>query len=472
MPVCAHRLGLISCLLLGGLAGCATQVPTHTSRTEPAAAITAASAPDATAPSPWWRHFDDPQLGALIDDALAHNLDIAQAQERIRQVRATRDLSTAALAPTLGLGASGTHSRNQLGSSTSQRLGLDASWEPDLFGSQGATRRGAELDLAAAQASAAGTRQAVAAEVALAYIQLRGSRHQLGIAQQNLQAQQQTQDLTRWRAEAGLGSTLDAEQARASTEQLRASLPVLQASIANSEHRLGVLLGQAPAALRERLGASDRIPALTAVLPPGVPADLLRRRPDLQAAELNVRAELARLDSAQAARWPTFSLSGSLALQAATLAGLSSSGAWLVTLGAALNWPLLDGGSRAARIEAQDAVSAQTRLAYQAAVLGALEDVENALANVEGTQRQAEALGRATEAARNAQALATHRYQAGLIDFGTLLDAQRTLLSLQNALAGAQTQQSLYLVQLGKALGGDWSEAAGADADASTPKTR
>jgi outer membrane protein TolC len=274
----------------------------------------------------------------------------------------------------------------------------------------------------------------------------------------------QTQDLTGWRAQAGLGSTLDAEQARASTEQLRASLPVLQASIANSEHRLGVLLGQAPAALHERLGASDRIPALTAALPPGVPADLLRRRPDLQAAELSLRAELARLDSAQAARWPTFSLSGSLALQAATLAGLTSSGAWLATLGAAVNWPLLDGGSRAARIEAQ------TRLAYQAAVLGALEDVENALANVEGTQRQGEALTRATAAARNAQTLATYRYQAGLIDFGTLLDAQRTLLSLENAQASAQTQQSLYLVQLGKALGGDWSEPAAADAPAQKPR--
>lgn len=280
----------------------------------------------------------------------------------------------------------------------------------------------------------------------------------------------QTQDLTGWRAQAGLGSTLDAEQARASTEQLRASLPVLQASIANSEHRLGVLLGQAPAALHERLGASDRIPALTAALPPGVPADLLRRRPDLQAAELSLRAELARLDSAQAARWPTFSLSGSLALQAATLAGLTSSGAWLATLGAAVNWPLLDGGSRAARIEAQDAVQAQTRLAYQAAVLGALEDVENALANVEGTQRQGEALTRATAAARNAQTLATYRYQAGLIDFGTLLDAQRTLLSLENAQASAQTQQSLYLVQLGKALGGDWSEPAAADAPAQKPR--
>jgi outer membrane protein TolC len=207
MPARVRRLSLTFCLLIGGLAGCATQAPTNATRTEPAATIAATLpaafsqsdaqlvAPDAAAPSPWWRHFDDPQLGALIDDALAHNLDIAQALERIRQVRAARDLSAAALAPTLGLGASNTHSRNQLGSSTSQRLGLDASWEPDLFGSQSAARRGAEFDLAAAQASAAGTRQAVAAEVALAYIQLRGSWHQLGIAQQNLQAQQQTQDL-------------------------------------------------------------------------------------------------------------------------------------------------------------------------------------------------------------------------------------------------------------------------------------
>lgn len=406
--------------------------------------------------SPWWHHFDDPLLGTLIDDALAHNLDIAQAFARIRQVRAARDSSAATLAPLLGTSAGASRSRSAPGSSHNLRLGLDASWEPDLFGSRSAALRGAELDLAASQATAAATRQAVAAEVALAYIQLRGSRRQLAISQRNLEAQQQTQALTSWRAQAGLGDTLDAEQARASTEQTRASLPALEAEIASSEHRLGVLLGQPPGALRERLGASDQIPRMAEPLPPGVPADLLRRRPDLLAAELSLQAEMARQSSTRAARWPGVSLSGSLALQAATLAGLSASGAWLATLGASVDWLLLDGGSRDARVAGQDAVLEQARLSYRTTLLGALEDVENALASVEATQRQSEALDRGAQAARNALLLATHRYQAGLTDFGTLLDTQRSVLTLENSLASAQTQQSLALVRLGKALGGNW----------------
>jgi NodT family efflux transporter outer membrane factor (OMF) lipoprotein len=405
----------------------------------------------------WWRSFDDPLLTQLIDEALSHNTDIALAQGRITQMQAARRLSASALAPTLNIQGSANRSVQSQQAVTTDRLGLDGAWNPDLSGAQAAALRGADLDVASAQISAIATQQTVAAAVALAYIPLRGFWRQLNLSLDNLDAQQQTQQLTAWRAQAGLGSTLEAEQARANTEQTRANLPGIEANIRTHEHRLSVLLGMAPDALHERLGRSDQMPLVPQPLPDHVAANILRRRADLQAAELSIQAEAARLDSQQAARWPSFTLSGSLALQAATLSGLGASGAWLAALGAAVTWPLLDGGNREARISAQEAVFEQARLSYQNATRVAMEDVANALVGVESTQRQIEALQHATQAAHNALTLAQHRYRAGLVDFTTLLDAQRTALSLDISLASAQTQHSLSLVQLGQALGGDWN---------------
>ncbi|BDI03893.1 efflux transporter outer membrane subunit [Sphaerotilus microaerophilus] len=457
------------------LAACASTAPVGTAReaalTPPAAwsAAAAASAGSAASQRPatldrpalarWWQQFDDPLLTALIDEALQGNTDLAIARARLDQARALRDSQAAGASPQLGSSAGLSRNRSRAtGGVNTWQAGLDASWEPDFFGAQSAAQRGRDLDMAASAADLATTRMTVTAEVGIAYATLRGSRTQWRIARDNLAAQEQTLALTRWRAQAGLASTLDAEQARLSTEQLHANLPALEASIAQSEHRLAVLLGQPPAALRERLGSADRLPASTRDLPAGVPAELLRQRPDVRAAELAIQAEAERLGQRQAQRWPRFSLSGSLALKAATLSGLGTAGALVSGVAAAVDWPIWDGGTRRAAIDQQQAVLAQARASYRAAVLAALEDVENALTALGATRAQLRSLGEAQNAAQTALLLARQRYQAGLIDFGTLLDAQRSALSADNSLASARTDERLNLIRLYKALGGGWED--------------
>lgn len=464
----------VSLLLPVVLAACAAApVPEPAApRGVPAVWSAAAVAParlDRAALAQWWRQFDDPLLTALIDEAWQGNTDLATAQARLAQARALRDSQSASAAPQLGSSAGVSRTRTGLsggsGSSTWQ-AGLDASWEPDFFGGSAAALRGREQDVKAAQANLATTRMTVAAEVGLAYVALRGNRRQLAIAEDNLQAQEQTQSLTRWRAQAGLASTLDAEQARLSTEQLRATLPALRAAIAQSEHRIAVLLGLPPAALRERLGSGDRVPQALADLPAGVPVDVLRLRPDVRAAEATWQAEAERLGARRAERWPSFLLSGSLALKAATLSALGASRALVGTVAAAVDWPLWDGGARVAAIAQQQAVRDAADAAWRAAVLTALEDVENALTTLAATRAELQSLTAAREAAANALLLARQRWQAGLIDFGTLLEAQRSALSADKSLAAAQADGASNLIGLYKALGGGWSdEAASAAAD-------
>ncbi len=441
--------------------------------TPAATAVVGPQAPalDAVALSRWWQRFDDPLLGELVERAWVGNTDLAAARARLAQARALRDSQRASGSPQIGSGASVGRSRAQQVNSTAWQAGVDASWEADFFGAQAATLRGRELDVQAGRADLATARMTVAAEVGLAYVSLRATRAQLTIARDNLAAQEQTQSLTGWRAQAGLASSLDAQQARLSTEQLRAALPALELTIAQAEHRLAVLLGLPPTALRERLGLSDRVPVAGADLPVGLPAQVLALRPDVRSAELTLTAEAARLDASEARRRPTFTLGGSLALKAATLGQLSGPAALVAAVTAAVDWPIWDGGSRDAAVAAQLALREQAEVAWRAAVLTALEDVENALTALGATRRERQAREAAQAAAQNALLLARQRWQAGLIDFGTLLDAQRSALSAANSLAGAQADESLNLIRLYKALGGGWVEEGAAASDPARPAT-
>jgi nucleoside phosphorylase len=253
----------------------------------------------------------------------------------------------------------------------------------------------------------------------------------------------------RWR------SSLELESATATLEQTRARVPALRQTLMQDEHALAVLLGLPPAALGPRLAAAPLslplVPELPAV---GVPAQLLQRRPDLRAAEWKATSALATLAQQQAARKPGFTLSGSLALQAATLSGLGGSGALLAGVASAVNWTLLDGGAGEARVAAQQAALDSARITWQAAVLAALQDVEDSLSALATGRERVAALLRASASADEALALARHRWQAGLVDHGTVLDAERTALSAADSLAGARTDVASSHIRLLKALGG------------------
>lgn len=416
-----------------------------------------ASLPDL---SSWWRHFRDPLLDDLIAAALAGNPDLRSAAARVEQARAQRGLAAAGFSPSVRADASARESAARgAGSTTSYGVGLDASWEIDLFGRLRRGLEAAEADLQASAASLGSAQVSLAAEVALAYVDVRALQSRLDVAQRNLAGQEETLQLTRWRAQAGLVGSLDVEQARAAVEQTRAQVPALRASLGQARHRLSVLTGQPPSALDARLEQSAPIPSAPFAAALAIPAEVLRQRPDVHAAERALAAETARVGQAQAARWPGLTLGGSLGLEALTLGGLTGGGATVRSLAASLAATVFDGGRLRRQVEIRSAVQAQALASYEATVLAALEEVENALLSVATDRERASALEAAVEAARNAALLARQRYASGLADFQSVLDSSRTVLSAEDGLATSRADGAISMVRLYKALGGGWSAA-------------
>ncbi len=411
--------------------------------------------------SRWWQNLGDPLLTELIEAALAESTDLRSAQARLREARARRSLSGANLFPTLTASVAGSRSKGsaETGSGTTRELysaGFDAGWEPDVFGG---IRRGVEAAQAEQEASEAGlqgVQVSLAAEVALNYVEMRAFQARLAVARNNLAGQSETLQLTDWRAQAGLVSSLNVEQARANREQTNAQIPSLETGSAEAGHRLAVLIGRAPGALAERLAAPAPIPVVPEQVAVGIPADTLRQRPDVRAAERRLAAETARVGQAMAARYPDFSLNGSLGWEALTLGTLGGN-ALAHSLLASLRGVIFDGGRLRQQVEIQDAVREQALIGYEAVVLAALSEVENALVLLNNNRLRQAALRVAAEAARHAVLLARHRYAGGLIDFQTVLDTERTVLTIEDNLASAEAEGAAALIQLYKSLGGGWS---------------
>lgn len=451
----------VGCLLLA-LNGCASVAP----QSAPFAAVDIPAAWSAADPSAttdtsslsqWWLRFDDPLLGNLVNQALQANTTVKSAQAALRQARALRDVSAAGLLPAVGSSASAQRSTSGSNDATNNfRVGLDASWELDIFG---ANRSALDASNAAVQASAASlgdVQVSIAAEVALGYITLRGAQARLAIADENLASQLETLQITQWRLQAGLVTSLEAEQARAAAEQTRAQLPALQTSIAQTRHALAVLTGQPPAALATLLATMSPVPQAADGLVLSIPAETLRQRPDVRAAEQQVAAAIARVAQADAARMPNFKLGGSLGLNALTLGSLTNGASVVSSLLASVSMPVFDGGALRAQVRAQQAALAQAGAAYQATVLTALKDVEDALIALRGDRERLLRLQHAAEAASNAALLARQRFSSGLVDFQTVLETQRTQLNTQDSVASAGADLSADHVRLYKALGGGW----------------
>lgn len=276
----------------------------------------------------WWRAFGDPTLVELVEAALAANTDVGVARANLREARAAREQAAAALWPSVT--AAGTAQRSGGSAAGPRQLfnaGLDASWELDLFG---ANRHGVVAQDALAGASAATLASAqvsVAAEVALAYVDLRGAQARVAVARENLASQQETLQISQWRRQAGLATSVEVEQAVAAVEQTRAQVPTLQAAASNAAHALAVLAGQAPAALAQRLAVAAPLPQPRAGMAVAIPAAVLRQRPDIAATELQWRAAAERVAQADAQRRPTASLAASLAWSGATLGSMGSAAA-------------------------------------------------------------------------------------------------------------------------------------------------
>ena len=450
-----HGAKLLVMALAMALSGCATwqgQTPDNITTTKAVQTV------PANALTQWWQRFNDTQLSQLVTQALQANTSIRSAQAALQQSRALRDVKGAGLLPNAN--ASGSAGRSKSGgndASNSFRVGLDASWEPDIFGGQRSALNATEADAKAAEASLADVQVSIAAEVALAYIQMRGQQAQLLIARSNLASQQETLQITDWRAQAGLTTSLEVEQARTASEQTGAQIPTLQTSIAKTGHSLAVLTGQRPDALTAQLTNVLPVPQAAGDLAQSIPAQTLRQRPDVRAAEHRISAALARVSAADAARYPSFSISGSLGLSALTLGTLTNTASVVNSLLVGISIPLFDGGAAKAQVLAQEAALEQARASYQSVVLTALKDVEDALVALAGDREKLVHLQNAATAAGNAALLAQQRYSSGLIDFQTVLQTQRSLLTAQDSVASSTTDISADLVRLYKALGGGWN---------------
>lgn len=454
--------GLVLVFLLltqGGCLSAGPQSPPPAMVAVPTAWSTAAAAGTAGSASlaQWWLRFDDPLLGTLVTQALQANTSVKGAQAALLQARALRDVAAAALWPSLDSSASAQRSQSGSDSAVNRfTTGLDAAWEVDVFGANRSALQSGEATASAAAASLGDVQVSIAAEVALAYITLRDAQARLAIAHDNLASQQETLQITQWRLQAGLVTSIEAEQARTATEQTRALLPALQTSIEQTSHALAVLTGQVPAALRTQLAAVKPVPQAAADLALSFPAETLRQRPDVRASEHRVAAAAALVQQASAARLPSFTLSGSLGLSALTLDTLTSGASVVRSALANVSMPLIDAGSRRAKVRAQQAALDQALAAYQAAVLTALQEVEDALAALRGDQERLVRLQSAAEAAGNAALLARQRYSSGLVDFQVVLETQRAQFTTQASVALVRAEVSADHVRLYKALGGDW----------------
>lgn len=422
----------------------------------------------------WWLRFDDPLLVVLIDEALRANPSVRSAEAALMQSRAQRDVQSAALGPFVN--GSGSAQRTRVasaGSANSFRAGFDASWEPDIFGGTRAAVNAADADTRASAATLGDVQVSVTAEVAVNYMQWRGLQERLVIAQANLDSQQETLQITQWRDQAGLATVLEVEQARTAAAQTRALIPALQTLAAQTEHSLAVLTRHAPDGLHERLAAPATAPVANDALVLDIPAETLRQRPDVRASEARVAAAAARVTQADAARYPSFKLGGSVGLAALTLGSLVNGSSVVSSLLASVSGPLFDGGAGQAQVRAQQAALEQARSAYDAAILTALRDVEDSLVALRNDRERLLSLRIAAEAAHNAAELARQRFDSGLIDFQIVLDTQRTALVTQQSVAATAADLNADHVRLYKALGGGWEPSDPlADATLRTPPSR
>lgn len=335
--------------------------------------------------------------------------------------------------------------------------GFDASWEIDLFGRR---RRAIEASQAEFESEVATLEQvwvSVAAETARAYTQLQTVRQRLAVARTNLTVQADTLDLVASRAKAGLSDTLAVEQARYNLERTRATIPGLLSEEEDALNALAVLTGTMPGELDTALTAAAPIPSAAPRVVLGIPADLLRRRPDVCAAERRLAAQTARIGVAEADRYPTFRLAGSVGLESLEEGSFLESGSRFFGLSPAVVWPLFRGGSIRANIEVQNALQEQALAAYEQAVLEAVRELRDALAAYGHEFARCEALRNAARAARDAEGLAQNQYANGLADFNAVLDAQRSLLSFEEAVTLSEGAITQHLIRVYKALGGGWA---------------
>ena len=466
-----HRSSLISVGFLSAvfLSGCA--VGPNYKPPQTSVANSFANAPtnvvslDEGALATWWKGLNDARLDRLVDRAITNNHDLRIATANLKQARALRRLTTFDLAPTVQANAGYANSLLSKAAALPSTprdareielydASFDATWELDLFGRVRRSVQAASAQVGSVEATRFDMLVSVIAEVARNYFELRGVQNQLAVARKNADVQTETLKITQSRLDGGRGTDFDVARSRSLLNLTLSTIPPLEAAIQKTIYRIAVLTGQQPTALITELSTPEPLPSTMPTLPLGDPAALLRRRPDIRAAERSLAAATARIGVATGDLFPRVTFIGSVGFQADTFAGLGKSGGDKWNFGPRITWAALDLGRVQARIKAADARTEAALASYERTVLTALEETEGALVDFGREQSRRQFLQTSAEASQKAADLAHQRYEGGVTDFLSVLDAERTLLEAQDRLASSQTLTATAFVAVYKALGG------------------
>lgn len=419
---------------------------------------------DAATERRFWNGFGDPLLAELVEQTLAANQTLQGALARYRRASALLAGARREQWPSVTANAGATESRpadierTPPGSGPDRvetyRAGLTADWELDLFGRLRRMTESQRAELQAAEADVAAVRVALVGQLAASYFELRGLQQQYEVVQANITLQQESLDIVDARVDAGRGTEFDRVRARAQLERVRAAAPAVHADIRAAMHRIAVLTGQPPAALIDTLSPAANLPEERPVIAAGTPGDLLRRRPDIAAAERRLAAATARIGVATADLFPRFTLSGLLGTVAADTSDLFSGASESSSVALGIDWTFLNTGRVRARIDAADAQAREALADYQQAVLTALEDTETRLVRYQQSQQRSRGLQQAVAEAEQAVRLARTRHRRGFIGYFEVLSAEQELIAARDEAVQSRTSEVLAMVDVYRALAG------------------
>lgn len=410
----------------------------------------------------WWTILEDETLTELIRLSLNNNKNLQEAKEKVNEARAMLGISKAELLPWLDSNNSWTrkktsdNSLEEKGIANTYKLGIDASWEIDIFGENRYKTEAAKADLQMQYAQLHSTWVSLSSEVAINYISLRTLQERLDITENNLKLQKDIVHLLQSKYSMGLIDELNLNQAKYTASQIEASIPTIKLSIEETMNTLALLTGQMPGSLEEKLSKRKPLPQINEKIYIGIPAETLRQRPDIQAAEYQLEAQIARTKSAKAELKPKLILFGSIGLESISSGSLLSSGSKGFVFGPQISFPIFHAGAIKNNIKVQTAREEQFLAAYENSILNAVGEVRNALTSIYQEKERNISLKEGVKTASIALGIAQDKYLNGLEDFQNVLDTQKELLSLQEQATISNGQEISNLISLFKALGGGW----------------
>ena len=411
----------------------------------------------------WWKLFDDPMLDELIKEASDSNLDLKEAMARVDEYRSRLGVVTGERYPSVGVGGDLLRQKTSENAgytgatNTYKALGLEAGWEIDLFGRVRRSIEAAKANYEVVQEDRNDVMISINSRVALNYIKIRTYQKRLEASNSNIELQREVLRITESRFKYGLATALEVAQAEQALASSKATVPPLRIQLSEAINTMAVLLGRNPGELNQLLSVKKVIPVPPADAAIGIPADILRQRPDIRKAERQLAVETARVGIAKADLYPQFSLSGSFGYQSVASGNLFSSGGNYFSIGPSLRWNIFSGGSILNQIDVQDAIVRQKAIQYESVVLSALNEAENSMTAYTEDSMRLKHLEETVEASKKTVKLSLNLYKQGLVDFENVLNSQLSQFTSEDRLAQARGDSAENFVRLYAALGGGWN---------------